>query len=103
MSGIFHPAGPPSIVADTPGKSDNQFWGVTALMAWEGGISGVGTYVGYLHLESGVIVTTNDVSTLAAVVDRKSGTLTIRGGLAPSDEGHWVIISGTGDLVNLHR
>jgi hypothetical protein len=102
ISGTFRPAGAPSIVINTAGNSDNQFWDLAAPMAWAGGISGACTYVGHLHLKSGIIVTSNDVWTLAAIVDGKSGALTIRGVRSPSGEGHWVIISGTGDLANLH-
>ena len=102
VSGTFRPAGAPSIVINAAGNSDNQFWDVTAPMAWAGGISGACAYVGHLHLKSGIIVTTNDVWTLTAVVDGKSGTVTIQGTRSPSGEGHWVIISVTDALSNLH-
>jgi hypothetical protein len=86
-----------------PGKSDNLIVDIEGPQTWTG--SFVGSCViecrWIVHKESDPEAPGNDLSnrcffTLDVEYAGKSGTLIIKGA-----EGHWRIISGTGELANL--
>ena len=103
VAGTFFPTGMASMVTRTPGNSDNL------ILEFEGSQTWMGSFVGsavtecnwIVHKESDPEAPGNDLSnrclfTLDVEYDGKSGTLIIKGA-----EGHWRIVSGTGDLANL--
>ena len=111
VNGTYFPIGPPVYgVLRVAGESDNAFMDVSIPLKWVGGIKG--TCINemrwiILHHDTpkemtlipGVMTFTN------AEVDGKKGTLTIRYFNVETAEefgGVWRIISGTGELANLH-
>jgi len=102
VSGTFHPAGIPVMDEDPAGKSDNVIIDVSVIMVYEGGIAGKGIEEGRWIVHNYGLPSRWDnaigVTTLIdAVVEGKKGDLTIKHGY-----GVWRIISGTGELANLH-
>ncbi len=95
------------------GESDTVILDLTVNAVWVGDISGTSTsdsrWVLHYLPTPGATGTNNlhGVNTVSATVDGKSGTLIIllTANRSPNDEaaeGTWVILSGTGDLANLH-
>jgi hypothetical protein len=68
---------------------------------WTGDIAGSGSADGHFLLHKGGSGTATNIHTVNAVVDGKSGTLTIIT-VQAKNQTNWIILSGTGDLANLH-
>lgn len=104
VEGTFFPAGLGTIVTSQPGNSDNLLFNISdAPQTWTGSFDGsaVAQVLWNVHKSSdedapGFHLTGRSAFTLDVVYDGKEGTLTIKGA-----QGHWRIISGTGDLANL--
>ena len=89
------------------GKSDNQIWIMALTEHWTGGIDAVGTteatWMWHKFGGSEIILNIHEKLSFQATMilgDGKSGTFTLELNIeAPN--GHWTILSGTGDLANL--
>ena len=109
VNGVYFPTGVFSSLKITTVSAKLQIWDVVAPMAWSGGISGAGNYVGrwyvYNHDSPDMKIYGVGEWTLSATVDGKAGTLKIIG-ISVSTEtttnGCWTIICGTGGLAHLH-
>jgi hypothetical protein len=83
----------------------NELWQGTSTLAFTGTFSGPATDV-WAEIFHSNHANFRDVVTITCAVDGKPGTLTLGlVGTAPLPEylftGHWTILYGTGDLVNL--
>ena len=106
VSGTFYSVPNGTIETRFAGKSDNVIMTVIGELMWTGDIAGLAAYEGFWITHKGH-TNARGISTVDATVNDKSGTLTIYQGswsepIPGLVRGHWRIISGTGDLANLH-
>lgn len=106
VSGVIFPGGMPSMEIKEAGKSDNQIMELVGLQAWDGDISGIGSWEARWMMhnaddEENLEVNAKGLVTLSGEVAGMYGTVTIKLS-GKSGVGHWRIISGTGELANVH-
>ena len=90
------------LVFTPAGQSGNQILVVSGnAVEWTGTLAGTGSADGHFLLHKDGLATARNIHTLEAEVEGKSGTLTIISVQAKM-YGQWRILSGTGDLANLH-
>jgi hypothetical protein len=107
VKGAFYPGGPfESFEIREAGKSDNQIWEFVMPQVWVGGILGTGLlearYVVHNFDDAEFWVNVLGLITLTGTVADVPGTVTIKFSSVSSRGGHWRIISGTGELANVH-
>jgi hypothetical protein len=113
VSGINILTGFTPLDAVTKGQSDNVVSTAMIDVTWEGDIAGSTTYEGVLMMHNFVPPTGFGPDTTLNIYERiffptvtvldKTGSLTMEVNFGGSKmEFRWTIVSGTGDLVNLH-